>query len=273
MKKKVMESVGTIIRILLGLLYISPLFVGLLFSFQPDSEIGMAPLRLFTKSPTLENYKYVFQHIPVLTYLKNTVIMILICVPCQIILASIAAFAFSFFEFPFKNALFTVYLAAMMIPGEVVIMANYMTIQNMGLLDTYLGMTITSLVGVTGIFMLRQNMKSLPAELWEAARIDGCKEMRYFVRVVMPLSTPVIAAMAINSFIGIYNAYFWPMLVTTTDNMRTIQTGMAYLMSSDTLRYGEVLAGSVLSLIIPAVAFLFGQEYIIKGMTAGAVKS
>lgn len=121
--------------------------------------------------------------------------------------------------------------------------------------------------------MLRQNMKSLPKELWEAAKVDGCKEMKYFFKVVLPLSTPVISSMAINSFIGIYNAYFWPMLVTTEDKMRTVQIGMSTLMLSDSLRYGEVLAGAVLCMIIPTIVFLIGQDYIIKGMTAGAVKS
>lgn len=255
------------------MLYIIPIILAVLFSFQPNEQIGMTPLTLITDNPTLEHYKYVLENIPVLTYLKNTVIMILICIPCQLVLASLGAYAFAFFDFRFKNAIFAVYLASMMIPGDVVIMSNYVTIQNWGLMNTYIGMTITSLVGVTGIFMLRQHMKSLPKELWEAARVDGCKEMKYFFKVVFPLSTPVLSSMAINSFIGVYNAYFWPMLVTTEDSMRTVQIGMATLMLSDSLRYGEVLAGAVLCMIIPTIVFLIGQDYIIKGMTAGAVKS
>ncbi len=271
--RKTKERISLLLKILLGVVYITPIILAVLFSFQPDKEIGTIPLHLITKNPTLEHYKYVLKNIPVLRYLSNTVVMMLICIPCQVIFASLAAYSFAFFDYPGKNLLFSVYLASMMIPGEVVIMSNYMTIQNLGLMNTYVGMTITSLVGVTGIFMLRQNMKSLPKELWEAAKVDGCKEMKYFFKVVFPLSTPVISAMAINSFIHIYNAYFWPMLVTSEDGMRTVQIGMASLMLSDSLRYGEILAGAVLCMIIPIIAFLVGQEYIIKGMTAGAVKS
>ncbi len=271
--RKTKARISLTLKILLGVVYICPIILAVLFSIQPNEEIGTIPLHLITGNPTLEHYKYVLKNIPVLRYLLNTGIMMLICIPCQVIFASLAAYSFAFFDYPGKNLLFSVYLASMMIPGEVVIISNYMTIQNFGLMNTYIGMTITSLVGVTGIFMLRQNMKSLPKELWEAARVDGCKEMKYFFQVVLPLSTPVISAMAINSFIHIYNAYFWPMLVTSEDGMRTVQIGMATLMLSDSLRYGEILAGAVLCMIIPIVAFLFGQEYIIKGMTAGAVKS
>ncbi|MBQ8803288.1 MAG: carbohydrate ABC transporter permease [Tyzzerella sp.] len=273
MIRKTRQSISLILKILLGVAYVTPIILAVLFSFQPSEEIGAIPLHLISDNPTLEHFKYVLEHIPVLKYLKNTFIMMLICIPCQVFLASLAAYSFAFFNYKGKEFLFSIYLAAMMIPGEVVIMTNYMTVQNLGLVDTYLGMTITSLVGVTGIFMLRQNMKSLPKELWEAAKVDGCKEMTYFFKVVFPLSTPVISSMAINSFIHVYNAYFWPMLVTSDDSMRTVQIGMATLMLSDSSRYGEILAGAVLCMIIPVIAFLIGQDYIIKGMTAGAVKS
>ena len=273
MSRKAKNYAAVLLKTLLGVVYIIPIMLAVLFSFQLNEQIGMSPLTFFTDNPTIEHYQYVLENIPVLTYLKNTLVMVIICIPCQVILAALAAFSFSFFEYKFKNALFAIYLAATMIPGDVVIMSNYVTIQNWGLMNTYIGMTITSLVGVTGIFMLRQHMKSLPKELWEAARVDGCKEMKYFFHVVFPLCTPVISSMAINSFIGTYNAYFWPMLVTTDDSMRTVQIGMATLMLSDSLRYGEVLAGAVLCMIIPTIVFLIGQDYIIKGMTAGAVKS
>lgn len=271
--RKTKERISLVLKILLGVFYISPIIFAVLFSLQPNEEIGMIPLHLISKNPTIEHYKYVLENVPVLQYLKNTLVMMVICIPCQVIFASLGAYSFAFFDYKGKEVLFSIYLASMMIPGDVVIMSNYMTIQNWGLMNTYIGMSITSLVGVTGIFMLRQNMKSLPKELWEAAKVDGCKEMKYFFKVVLPLSTPVISSMAINSFIHVYNAYFWPMLVTSEDSMRTVQIGMASLMLADSLRYGEILAGAVLCMTIPTIAFLVGQDYIIKGMTAGAVKS
>lgn len=268
---KLKANIGILARILLGVLLCFPIVLAVLFSFQTNQEAGTVPLHLFTKNPTLENYQYILEAIPVFTYLKNTVVMLIICIPAQLILGSLAAYAFSFFEFPLKNALFTVMLMVMMIPGEVVIVTNYTTIQNLGLVNTYAGMTIVSLVSVSGIFMLRQNMLAMPKELWEAARMDGCGYMQYFYKVVLPLSKSILAAQTINSFIGIYNSYFWPLLVTNIDEMRTIQTGLASLISAN--RFGWILAAACLSMIIPVVVFIFGQDKIVEGMTAGAVKS
>ena len=273
MSRKNKEKIGIALKILLGVAYAFPVIMCVLFSFQANTEINKAPLHLFTKNPTLENYRYVLENIPILTYLKNTVIIIVITVPCQLILSSVSAFAFTFFEFPLKNLLFTVYLTTMMIPGEVIVIANYMTIQNLGLMNTYAGLTLTSLVGAGSIFMLRQNMKSLPKELWEAAVLDGCSEMKYFWRVVLPLSRPILAAMGITSFVGSYNAYLWPLLATTKSEMYTIQIGMAQLMGEAAYGYGYVLAGAVLCMLVPMLTFFFAQDLIVKGMTAGAVKS
>lgn len=264
-------NVGILAKILLGVLLCFPIVLAVLFSFQTNQEAGTVPLHLFTKNPTLENYQYVFESIPVFTYLKNTVVMLIVCIPAQIILGSLCAYGFSFFEFPLKNALFTLLLMVMMIPGEVVIVTNYMTIQNMGLVNTYAGITITSLVSVSGIFMLRQNMLAMPKELWEAARMDGCGYMQYFYKVVLPLCKSILAALTISSFVTIYNSYFWPLLVTNIDEMRTIQTGLASFIMVN--QYGWILAATCLAMIIPVFLFIFGLDKIVEGMTAGAVKS
>lgn len=123
--------------------------------------------------------------------------------------------------------------------------------------------------------MLRQCMMTLPKELWEAAKMDGCGKIRYLFKCVFPLSKSTISALAINSFIAIYGAYLWPLMVTRSNEMQTIQMGMVSLMSGMEMgnRYGIVLAGAVVSMIIPISAFIFGQDYIVEGMTAGAVKS
>lgn len=268
-KKKI--SMG--IKVLIGLMYISPVIIGVIFSFHPNQDFLKGTLTLLPEKPTVENYVYVFKNIPTVTYFKNTLIMVLICVPCQMVLNTIAAYAFSYFEFPFKNLIFTIFLTSMMIPGEVTLISNYISVQKMGLINTYLGMTITSLTGVGGIFMLRQSMKSLPMELWEAAKMDGCGKIKYLYKVIFPLSKPIISALAINSFIGVYDAYLWPLMVTRTNAMHNVQIGMANLMSGSGARFGIELAGAVVSMLIPISAFIFGQDYIVKGMTAGAVKS
>lgn len=273
MRLKTKENIAAGLKILLGICYVFPILIGILFSIQPNTEIGMEPLTFFTKNPTIENYIDVLTTVPIFSYLKNTFIVILICVPCQMILASTSAFAFTFYEFPGREFLFSLFLTAMMVPGEVTLVANYTTVQRMGFYNTFAGLTITGLINISAMFMLRQHMRSLPKELWEAARIDGCRPMKYFSKVVLPLSVPIISAQAITSFIGSYNAYLWPLMVTSTQEMRTIQVGMAQLMSDHSIGYGTVLAGAIICMLIPVIAFIFGQEHIVKGLTAGAVKS
>ncbi len=270
---KAKNRLGIFLKFLIGVLYVLPCLLGIMFSFRPNTDFAKMPLEIFSSNLTLDNYKYVFEEIKILMYFKNTFIMILIVIPCQIVLQSIASYAFACFEFRFKNLLFTLFLMTMMIPGEVTLISNYMTVQSFGLVNTFIGMAITSLVGVTGIFMLRQNMMSLPKELWEASRMDGCGPMRYFSKVVFPLCKSIIAAMSITSFVGTYNAYLWPLMVTTRDEMHTIQLGMAELMSETGTRYGYVLAGAVICMLIPVIVYIIGQEQIVEGMTAGAVKS
>lgn len=271
MIQKRKENLLLLGKILVGVLYCMPVLLAILFSFYTNEDIGTIPLQFICK-PSFENYKYVFENVPVFTYLKNTVIMLIIIIPVQILFASLVAFAFSFFEFPLKRLLFTVFLMGMMIPAEVNIIANYTTIQNLNLMDNYLGMTVVSFVSISGMFMLRQHMLSLPPSLWEAAKIDGCKEMRYFFSFILPLSKSIIFAQVITSFISVYNSYLWPLMVTSTEDMRTVQTGIANLVRDMYWNPGGALAGAVICMLIPIVTYIFGTDQIVSGMTSGAVK-
>lgn len=270
---KIRRCAALLVRLAIGLIICLPVILAVLFSFQSNQEIGNIDIHIIPQNPTLENYIYVLENIPVLTYLKNTIVMLIICIPCQIILGSLAAYAFAFFKFPGKDFLFALYLAVMMVPGEVVIIANYSIIQNMGLVDTYLGLTITGLIDIGCLFMLRQHMLTLPQALREAARMDGCGDMKFYFRIVMPLSKSIIVAQVLSSFISVYNSYFWPLLVTTNDDMRTVQTGVANLMRDVGRNTGSVLAGAALSMIVPVLIYIFGMKHIVEGMTSGAVKS
>lgn len=273
MSRKNKERFGAFAKILVGLVFAIPVIMCVMFSIQPNTEINTIPNHLIAKNPTLENYVYVLKNIPIFTYLKNTLIMILIEVPIQIIIASVSAFVFAFFEFPCKNLIFTIYITTMMVPGETTLIAKYMMIRDMGLMNSYLGLTIVSLVGAGSIFMLRQNMMSLPRELWEASEIDGCTEMKYFWKVVLPLCKPLIASQAITSFIATFNSYIWPMMVSTKSDFYTLQVGMAQLIAEASYGYGYVLAGAVLCMIIPLTIYIVAQRHIVAGMTAGAIKS
>lgn len=271
-KKKTIAVSDFVIRLLVGLLFISPLIIGLFFSVQTEDTLMTYPLRLITKNPTLENYAIVFQKVPLLTYLKNSVIICVVSILGQIVFASLCAYGFVFFEFPGKKLLWTLVLSTMMVPGEVVVITNYVTIQNLNLMNTYAALIITHLIGGTSIFMMRQYYMQLPKDFKEAATLDGCGDLGFLFRIATPLSIPTISSLAIYMFVQIYNGFFWPLLVTTTDEMRTVQIGIAFLVSSDIVNYGQILAGAMVAIIPSTVAYIFGQDYIIKGMTSGGVK-
>ncbi len=260
------------LKVLIGLLFISPMIVGLLFSFQSDSQLGAAPLRLITENPTIENYIEVFRKVPLLHYLKNTAVVCAVAICAQIVFSSLAAYAFVYFDFPLKKQLWTLILMTMMVPGEVVVITNYVTAQNLHLINTYAGLFITSMISGTAIFMMRQYYMQLPKDFKEAAVLDGCSDIGFLFRVATPLSIPTISALAVYLFVHIYNAYFWPLLVTNKDTMRTIQIGISFLVTGDIISYGQILAGAMVAILPSVIAYIFGQDYIIKGMTAGGIK-
>ena len=271
-KRQLRGGASYALKVLIGLLFISPMIIGLLFSFQSDSQLGAAPLRLITENPTIENYIEVFRKVPLLHYLKNTAVVCVVAICAQIVFSSLAAYAFVYFDFPLKKQLWTLILMTMMIPGEVVVITNYVTAQNLHLINTYAGLFITSMISGTAIFMMRQYYMQLPKDFKEAAVLDGCGDIGFLFRVATPLSIPTISALAVYLFVHIYNAYFWPLLVTNKDTMRTIQIGISFLVTGDIISYGQILAGAMVAILPSVIAYIFGQDYIIKGMTAGGIK-
>ena len=259
------------LKVLLGILIIFPVLICIMYALKGETEI-LQSTSLLPKHPTLSNFKWVIHMIPIGTYLINTLIQCAAVIICQIIFCSLAAYALVFFEFKGKAFLFTLILATMMIPGDVVVITNYIQIQHWHMTNTHLGMALPYLISGMGIFLMRQFYLTLPHDLKDAADIDGCGDMGFFFRIALPLSVPSLASLAIYQFILIYNRYFWPLLVTNTDSMRTVQIGMAMLEGGENGRTGNILAGATLCILPVAVVFIIGQKYLIKGMTAGAVK-
>ena len=273
-KHRTKERIGVAVKILIGLLFVSPIFIGLVFSFVPDEELyALLTFRTVVDNFTINNYIKVFKTLPILSYIKTSLVMCFIVIVVQITISSLSAYAFAFFKFPLKNLLFTLVLIAMMVPGQVVTITNFLTVRRMGLLNTYLGLTIVSFAAGRSLFMFRQSYMSLPYEMKEAATVDGCSDLRYLFQFAIPLSLPSISSIAIMIFIGEFNAYLWPLLVSRKPQMYTIQIGMAQMIGSDAIpNYGRMMAVAMLSLVIPIVVFLIGEDYLIAGMTRGAVK-
>jgi len=255
----------------LGILYLLPMIVMLITSFQTKQEVLRIPFELSLRNPTFENYIHTAKFMDVFTWLKNTFIVIGVCLPMQLITALLAAYGFAFFDFKGKNFLFTLFLTSMMIPGEVVTATLFKMMVSWDLINTYAALIITHMVSVACVFMFRQNMLSLPRSLWEAARMDGCGYMTYFAKIMVPLCKPLIITRLMSGFIAQYNSHMWPSLVTTTSDMRTVQAGIASIVGAS--HDGVSLAAATIVLIIPVCIFILGMDRITSGMTAGAVKS
>ncbi len=271
-KKKISSVTSVIFRLLVGLLVISPILLGISYSLRTDGEIMTAILTLFPKKVTFENYAYVLRYIPIGRYMINSLINCAIVISGQIIFCSLTAFTFVFYEFKGKSFLFNLILVTMMIPGDVTLIANYLKMQDWGLTNTYAGMTLPFLISGMGIFMMRQFFLSLPKDFKEAATLDGCSTLGFFARIALPLSLPSLASLALYEFVIIYNQYLWPLLIANSQNMYTIQIGMAMLKGAEVDHLGVILAGAILCIVPVCIVFSLGQKYIIRGMVAGGVK-
>ncbi|MBE6970552.1 MAG: carbohydrate ABC transporter permease [Ruminococcaceae bacterium] len=273
MKRRAKAVLAFIFKVGLGLVILFPVFVMASWSLRPDAELVQYGATLFPKTWTLEYYKWAFENLNLIRYIMNSFIQFFIIFAGHVILSSLAAYAFVFFKFKGAALIFTMILVAQVIPGEVTVIANYITIQKLGLIDTFAGLTLPSLVSGMSIFMLRQYFLTIPKELKEASELDGCGDVRFLLKILLPISVPTYASLAIYDFIGVYNSWFWPLLVTNSDDMRTVQIGLAQAMGGQVYdEYGRVLAAATVAVIPTIVVFVIGQEYLIRGMVSGSVK-
>jgi ABC-type glycerol-3-phosphate transport system permease component len=236
------------------------------------AEASEYPPRLFPRSFYLQNFIDVFGLVPIAAFIGNTFLVSGVVMIGQLVTSSMAAYAFARMNFKGKNLLFALFMATMMIPWEVTIIPNYLTVRAWGWLDSYQGLIVPFLAASFGTFLLRQFFMQLPAELFEAARMDGCGHVRYFVSHVIPLSRPALGTLAVYSFLNMWNAYLWPLLVTNSDKMRTVQIGVSMLQFQETTSWNLVFAGITLVILPSLLLLALGLKQLVRGMTVGALK-
>ena len=258
-------------NIIFALLILLPLLYAVSIAFMPSGELFTTELNLLPKHPTLQNFQDAFVNVPLLRFIVNSFVMAGSITIGQIITCSLAAFAFSFLEFKGRNVLFMIVLATMMVPGEATIVSNYLTVGNLGMLDTYPVLIVPYLTSAMGIFLFRQFYMSFPISLYESAKLDGCSNLKFIVRILIPLTKSAIGAMAVYTFINAWNMYMWPLLVTGSNEMRTVQIGISMLNSVDSQSLTMMVAGVVI-VIIPSISiFIVGQKQLIRGMFSQAL--
>lgn len=258
--------------IIFGLVLVSPVIYCIFLSFMKPTEILSTPPTLFPGSLYLENYLTALKMTKIPRFIVNSLFVSLVCSLMRVLTASLAAYAFAFYNFRGKNFLFFLVLGTMLIPGDSTIVTNYMTVSGMGLVNNYLGIMILYFVSAANIFLIRQYFLTISKELKEAAEIDGCSSFKFFTTILVPVSKPIIATVIISSFVSTWNMYLWPMLITTRNEMRTVQVGITMLNFSEEAAYGSTMAGAVMVLIPSLFVFIMSQKQIVKGMTAGSVK-
>ena len=260
-KQSLYYNLGGLLKLALGILLIFPIIYAAGLSFMDAAEITTPPPKVLPRSfGYLENYITIFTKTKMLRFLLNSLLVSVFGTMGRLITAVTASFAFCFYEFKGKNFLFYLILGSMMIPGDAIILTNYLTVSRMGIMNTFLGLVIIYLVHANYIFMRRQSMLSLPKSLHEAALIDGCSSLRFLISIVIPLSKPIITTISLSSFVGLWNIYLWPLLITNAEEMRTVQVGITMLNTAEQQSYGPIMAASCVALLPAVVIFLISQR-------------
>lgn len=271
-KRRTKKLALFVLNFVFAICLLLPLLYALSIAFMPSSELFTMGMNLIPTHPTLDNFTQAFRNIPIGRFVFNSFLVAGLITAGQIVTCSMAAFSFSFLHFKGKNLLFMLVMATMMIPGEATIISNYLTVSKFGWLDSYQVLIVPYLTSAMGIFLFRQFYLSFPMALYESAKIDGCSNIRFIFTILIPLTKSAIGAMAVYTFINAWNMYMWPLLVTGSNNMRTVQIGISMLDSVDSQSITMMIAGVVM-IIIPSISiFIVGQKQLIRGMFSGAVK-
>uniref|UniRef100_A0A7V4KE35 Carbohydrate ABC transporter permease n=1 Tax=Fervidobacterium pennivorans TaxID=93466 RepID=A0A7V4KE35_FERPE len=219
-----------------------------------------------------QNYVEAWNAAPFGRYYFNTVFIATLTTILEIVISSMAAYAFSWMNFPGKGLLFSIFLATMMVPGEVLLVPNFITITKFGWIDTYYALIVPWVVSVFSIFLMRQHFMSIPSELFDAAKIDGSSHWRFLWQIVVPLSKPVIITSALLKFVGSWNAFLWVLIVTNSPKYRTLTVGLQSFSSEVGTLYNLLMAAATFSILPVVIIFLFAQKYFVRGIARTGLK-
>ena len=271
-KIKVSGVILFIVCVLVAAVMLIPFIWMLSASFQQNTEIFRKPFQWIPEIFRAENYTRVWTQVNFLQYYLNTIKVTVISVAIQVLSCSLAAFAFTKLKFPGRDKIFFAYIATMMVPWNAIMIPQFIIIKNMGLYNTHTALILIGSFNAFGVFLLRQNMLSIPGELNEAAKIDGCGVLRTYWNVIMPLSKGAIATLIILQFNQVWNDYLAPMIYLDSDSKKTIQLGLASFKQQYSADYGAIMAGTVCAVIPIIIVYAFAQKYIIEGMAHTGVK-
>lgn len=263
----------TVIMLLVLISVIFPFLWLVLSSLKVNKEIIQYPPSLFPTHYTILQYIKVWDSIPLLQFLVNTVIFAGGATLCCVLFDSMAGYAFARLKFRGKNILFMIVLATMMVPYQVIMIPLFVEIFKLGLLNTHLGLILPRATSAFGIFLMRSFFVSLPKELEESARIDGLNEYRIFSSIMLPLCTPALITLVIFHFMNNWNDLLYPLMLTSSTRMRTLSAGLAMFVGERVIEYGPTLAAATISILPLLVAYVFAQKYFVQGVVTTGLKN
>lgn len=258
-----------------GIFVLFPFYWMVLTSLKSYSSYNSEYIpRLFTASPTLQNYLDAFTAVPLGRYFCNTLIFTLVTTALMLIVTVLAAFAFSRLNFTGKDIAFTLFLALMMIPNELVVITNYVTITDLELRNTFAGLILPSVTSVFYIYLLKENFSQIPDELYYAAKVDGTSDMRYLLNVMIPICRPTLITITILKVIECWNSYVWPRLVTDESSHFLVSNGIQYIRENGFGRENiPAMMAAVVVISVPLILlFLIFRKKIMAGVARGGTK-
>ncbi|MGE5798114.1 MAG: carbohydrate ABC transporter permease [Ignavibacteria bacterium] len=257
---------------ILALFTIAPFIWMILTSLKDMGEIYVYPPQWLPEKFHFENYANVFEAAPFGRYYANSLMVALVVTIGQLITCSMAAYAFARLKFRGRNALFLLFLGTMMIPYNVTMIPSFMVLYWLGWVDTYQALIVPGLASAFGTFLLRQFFITIPRELEEAAFIDGAGRLTVLKKIILPLSKPALATLAIFTFMGVFNDFIWALIVLNSEELRTVQLGLAIFRDRYLTQWDLLMAGSVTAVLPILIVFFFAQKYFIKGITLSGIK-
>lgn len=257
----------TVLLILGGIIMITPFIWMLLTSFKSLEETFSLDLKLLPEQFLVGNYAKVWEVLPFGRFFINSIIVSLCVVAGQLFLCSLAAYAFARLNFPGRDVLFLLYLAALMIPSQVTLVPNYLIIRELHLVDKLGGVILPQLFSVFGVFLLRQFFLTIPKELEEAALIDGCGFFRTYLTIILPMAKPAMTTLGLFGFMFSWNNFLWPLIVLNTTRKFTVPLGLLSFQGQFTTNWPIMMAAACQAMIPVIVIFLFSQKYFVEGIS------
>ena len=258
--------------VIFAIITVFPFYWMISSSLKSGFEVIQTPPTMLPENVMWSNYSTAFSMAPFGRYFINTIIVTVLSIVSTVVISILSAFAFSHLEFKGRDLIFSIFIASMMIPGEVLIVNNFKTISNLGMIDTYTSLFIPYAASVLYIYMLREFFLTVPKPLYYAAKIDGAGDWKFLWKVLVPIAKPSIITISILVGINSWNAFLWPLLVTNSDNMRLLANGLTAFQSDVGNRYELLMAASSIITVPIVGVYVFLHKKIMNGISLGGTK-